>query len=83
MEHKFTMKSLQKVITKLSLDNDDTMYNIKMPHSDCEVCGGMGVEKWIGQDSVLCDCLISTDSERESMPFGLLLKLHNIKKDDV
>ena len=79
----FTIKQLQKVITELNLQDDDILYNIRMPLKSCEICGGYGIKKWNGNRSELCDCLISTDSERELMPFGVLLKLHELKKEQV
>jgi len=79
----FKMDQLQNVITELNLQDDDILYNIKMPDALCKVCGGNGVSEWDGQTSVLCDCLISMDTEREHMPFGVLLKLHNLTKKEV
>ena len=79
----FTIEDLEKVIFELNLGEQDEMFNVRMPEKSCEICGGHGIKAWDDQDSVLCDCLISTDMNRKMMPFGLLWKLNNLKKREV
>jgi len=83
MKQDFTIKALQKVINELNLNEIDILYNIRMPLKSCKICGGNGVSKWDNQDAILCDCIMSIDDSREHMPFGVLYKLHNLKKKEV
>jgi len=79
----FTIEKLQSVIETLNLGDQDEMYNVRMPEKSCEVCGGNGVKEWDGEDSVLCECILSVDNERKMMPFQILRSLNNLKKRQV
>ena len=79
----FTITKLQQVINTLQLGDEDEMYNVRMPVSTCEVCGGHGIKDWDGEDSVLCECILSTDNKRDMMPFIILRALNNLKKRQV
>ena len=67
-----SIKSIQGNLIHMNLNEYDYIYNIRMPLKECEVCGGQGVAEWDGEDSVLCECLVSTDPDREQMMFGIL-----------
>ena len=67
----------------MNLDQHDIIYNVRMPLKECEICGGNAIAEWDDEDSVLCDCLISTDNSREPMKFGVLWSLHALKKRQV
>jgi len=77
------ISELESKINLLKLDDDDVIWNIRMPDKSCEICGGHGIKAWDGEDSVLCECLYSTDSTRELMPFVILRGLHNLKRRQV
>ncbi len=78
-----TIGVIQNNLINMNLNEYDTIWNVRMPSKDCEICGGNAVAEWDGEDSVLCDCLISTDSSRELMKFGVLWGLHCIKRKQV
>ena len=78
-----SIESIQKNLIHMNLDEYDYLYNVRMPLKSCEICGGNGVAKWDGEDSVLCECLVSTDSSRDKMLFGVLWGLHCLKKSQV
>ena len=78
-----TIKDVQNNLLHMNLDEHDSIWNVRMPLKDCEICGGNAVAEWNGEDSILCDCLISTDNSRELMKFGVLWGLHCIKRKQV
>ena len=78
-----TIHEIEPKINLLNLNDEDVIWNIRMPDKSCEICGGHGIKAWDGEDSVLCDCLLSTDSSRELMQFAVLRGLHNLKRRQV
>ena len=79
-----TINELELTINMLDLNDDDIIYNVRMPLKSCDSCGGNGIKAWdeFG-NSILCECLISTDNSREPMPFAVLRAMHNLKKEQI
>ena len=78
-----TIGDIQQNLIHMNLSEYDYIWNVRMPIKDCEICGGNAVAEWDGDNSVLCECLVSTDTSREPMKFGLLWKLANVTKKQV
>ena len=77
------IEDIQRNLINMNLNDYDIIYNVRMPLKECDKCGGNAVAEWNGSDSVLCDCLISTDNARKPMLFGVLWGLHALKKEQV
>ena len=79
-----TIKELELTINMLQLNDNDVIYNVRMPDKSCKKCGGNGIKAWDEKGkSILCDCILSTDNTRELMPFIILRAMYNLTRQEV
>lgn len=75
------LEHLQSIIEILNINDDDTIYGVYNPTHNCTECGGFGIKAWLGNRSILCECL--HERKDEFISFKLLKKLCLITKDEV
>ncbi len=65
------LENIKSVIGSLKLNDDDLIYGVFNPDISCTKCKGSGISNWVGDESILCDCM-STYKTEEYISFKTL-----------